>query len=165
VDSRPYPSPKLSRLLVTADAGIDPHLLVKLCCELSGRDPISVSLLVPANGVPAAWPESTLRAGRLLRTAAALLDGAGIRVEDLIMPGGGGQEVDRLLRSGGFDALLVCAGEPTMSSPVLPLAARLARLHGLRVLGDRQQPAGHASWLRRVVDPLLHWPRRWERAA
>jgi hypothetical protein len=40
--------------------------------------------------------------------------------------------VSELVRWGGFDALLVCAGEKA-SSAVLPLAAREARLHGLTV--------------------------------
>ena len=38
---------ELSRLLVTAEASVDPHRLVWLCCELSEDDLLSVSLLVP----------------------------------------------------------------------------------------------------------------------
>jgi hypothetical protein len=40
---------ELSRLLVAADAGIDPHRLVRLCCERSAREPLSVSLLIPVD--------------------------------------------------------------------------------------------------------------------
>jgi hypothetical protein len=60
-------------------------------------------------------------------------------------------------RSGGFDALFVCGTHEQASSAVLTLAARLARLHGVTVVDSGPQ-AGQGGWLRRFVDPLLHWP-------
>jgi hypothetical protein len=88
---------QLSRLLVAADASVDPHRLMKFCCERAGDDG----------------------------------------------------------RSGGFDALFVCATHEDASSPVLELAARLARVHGLTVIASTPD-AGSGSWVRRLVDPLLH---------
>jgi hypothetical protein len=80
-----------------------------------------------------------------------------------------GDDVDavgRLVRAGGFDALLVCPARREESSPVLSLAVRLARVHGLPVDGDTRQCARQPSWLRRVVDPLLpSLPHRWGGAA
>ena len=97
-------------------------------------------------------------AERLLRKAAGLFDAAGIRLEDVTLSDEDTDALDRLVRSGGFDALFVCAAHEEASSPVLPLAARLARLHGLTVIAGAPQP-GPGSWLRRMVDPLLHWSR------
>jgi hypothetical protein len=62
------------------------------------------------------------------------------------------------VRSGGFDALFVCATHKKASSPVLTLAAEVARLQGLVVVGSAPE-SGNDGWLRRLVDPLLHWPR------
>jgi nucleotide-binding universal stress UspA family protein len=166
VDFQPNPNQsELSRLLVAADASIDPHRLVKLCCERAGRDPLSVSLLVPIDDKSRPRSESTGKAERLLRRAAALLDAAGVRLEDLIIAGDDGLEVAQLVRLGDFDALLVCAPHPEECSVVLPFAVRLAGVHGLAVLGSGRQAAGNASWLRRVLDPLVHWPRSGEQAS
>ena len=149
---------ELSRLLVAADASIDPHRLVRLCCERAASDPLSVSLLVPADDQSGAWSRSAA-SEHLLRLAAALLDAAGFRLEDVIVADEDGQAVQQLVRFGGFDALLVCAPRGKVPSPTLSLAVRLARLHGLTVLPSGHQGAGHASWLRRVLDPLVPWPR------
>ena len=130
---------------------------MKFCCERSGEDGLGVSLLVPIDdGNPSS--EDTAMAERLLRKAAGLFDAAGIRLEDVTLSDEDTDALDRLVRSGGFDALFVCATHEGASSPVLPLAARLARLHGLTVIASAPI-AGHGSWLRRLVDPLLHWSR------
>jgi hypothetical protein len=50
-------------LLVAADARVDPHLLVGLCCERAADDPLSVSLLVPADDDSGAWSEGSARGG------------------------------------------------------------------------------------------------------
>ena len=97
-------------------------------------------------------------AERLLRKASGLLEAAGIRLEDVTLSAGDTDALDELVRSGGFDALFVCATHQEASSPVLQLAARLARLHGLAVIASAPH-AGQGSWLRRLVDPLLHWAR------
>jgi hypothetical protein len=52
-----------SRLLVAADEGIDPHRLVRLCCERAAPDLLGVSLLVPNDDEPAAWAESAAPGG------------------------------------------------------------------------------------------------------
>ena len=106
--------------------------------------------------------EISTPAERLLRKAAALLEAAGIRLEEIILSGEENQRVGQLVRSGGFDTLLVCAASQEVSSPVLPHAARLARLHGLAVIHSSPNAGARASWLRRAVEPLLHWPRRLE---
>jgi hypothetical protein len=149
---------ELSRLLVAADAAVDPHRLVKFCCERAGNDGLGVSLLVPIDDDALPPSERTVTAVRLLRKAAGLFDAAGIRLEDVTLSHEDAHAIDQLVRSGGFDALFVCATDKEASSPVLPLAARLARLHGLAVIASDPQP-GHGSWLRRLVDPLLHWSR------
>ena len=148
----------LSRLLVAADARVDPHLLVGLCCERAADDPLSVSLLVPADDDSGAWSEGSARAVRLVGHAATLLDAAGLRLEDVIVADEDDVEVDRLVRFGGFDALLVCAPRGRVLSSGLSVAVRSARLHGLTVLGGIHWAAGPASWLRRVFDPLGHRP-------
>ena len=156
---------ELSRLLLAAEPSIDAHRLVRLCCERSGADPLSVSLLVAVDEESGGSSEGPTPAERLLRKTAALLEAAGIRLEEIILSGEDDQRVGQLVRSGGFDALLVCAASQEASSPVLPHAARLARVHGLAVV-DSSPPAGaQAGWLRRAVGPLLHWPRRPERPA
>jgi hypothetical protein len=63
-----------------------------------------------------------------------------------------GDAVGQLVRSGGFDALLVCRARRKQSSPVLSLAVRLARVQGLAVDGDTGQCARKPSWLRRVQE-------------
>jgi hypothetical protein len=147
-----------SRLLVAADESIDPHRLVRLCCERASPDLLGVSLLVPDDDEPAAWAESAAPGG-LVRRAAALLDAAGVRLEDVIVADEDGHEVDHLVRFGGFDALLVCASHGKAPPPALSLAVRLARLHGLTVLDSGHHAAPHAGWLKRLLDPLVHWPR------
>lgn len=155
---------KRSRFLVAADTNIDPHRLVRLCCERAGRETVSVSLLVPGDGEPRVRSAGPA-AERLVRKATLLLYGAGIHVEDVIVAGQDNALVARLVRLGGLDALLVCADHQRTSSALLPFADRLAHRHGLTVMRDGRQSAGHAGWLRRVVDPLLSWSRPWERAA
>jgi hypothetical protein len=152
----------LSRLLIAAEASVDPHRLVRLCCEHAQDDLPSVSLLVPVPDKSQPWSPSSAAAERLLLIAAALLDGAGVRLEELIIADEDGQEIDQLVRFGGFDALLVCAAHERVSTRVLVLASRLAQLEGLTVVGDGDR-TGQPSLLRRVLDPLLHWGR--ERAA
>jgi hypothetical protein len=149
---------ELSRLLVVADASVDPHRLVKFCCERAGNDGLGVSLLVPVDDEARPSSEDSAMAERLLRKAAGLLDAAGIRLEDVTLSAEDPDAVDELVRSGGFDALFVCATHQEASSPVLQLAARLARLHGLHVIASAPH-AGQGSWLRRLLDPLLHWAR------
>jgi nucleotide-binding universal stress UspA family protein len=99
---------ELSRLLVVADASVDPHRLVKFCCERAGNDGLGVSLLVPIDEARPSL-ENTAMAERLLRKAAGLLDAAGIRLEDVTLSAEDFDAVDELVRSGGFDALFVCA--------------------------------------------------------
>ncbi|MGH2844519.1 MAG: hypothetical protein ACRDL0_00580 [Thermoleophilaceae bacterium] len=160
MDYQENPSPTdPSRLLIAADPGVDPHRLVRLCCERGASDPLGVSLLVPSDHESAARSDGSARAVRLLGQAAALLDAAGFRLEDLVVADDTGEEVDRLVRFGGFDALLVCAPRKKTPSPALSLAVRLARLHGVTIIGSDHQPDGHAGWLRRVLDPLASWPR------
>jgi nucleotide-binding universal stress UspA family protein len=158
VDFQEHPSrTELSRSLLAADAGIDPHRLVTLCCEHAGDDPLSVSLVIPVEDKSRPWSESTAAAERLLHKADVLLGAAGVRLEEVVISDGAGQELGDLVRSGGFDALLICAeGEPA-SSAVLPLAVSLARAHGLAVL-ESPDPPGHTGWLRRAVGSLTHWP-------
>jgi hypothetical protein len=156
VDFQEHPGrTELSRPLVAADAGIDPHRLVTLCCEYAGDDPLSVSLVIP---VDKSRPrsEGTAAAERLLHNADVLLGAAGVHLEEVVITDGAGQELGELVRSGGFDALLICAGNQLTSSAVLPLAARLARAHGLAVL-ESPDPPSHTGWLRRVVGSLTHW--------
>jgi hypothetical protein len=149
---------ELSRLLVAADATVDPHRLVKFCCDRAGSDGLGVSLLVPIDDHALPPSEATAAAARLLRKAAGLFDAAGIRLEDVTLSDEDTAALDRLVRSGGFDALFVCTTHEDGSSPVLPLAARIARSHGVTVIASAPQ-RGHGSWLRRLVDPLLHWSR------
>jgi hypothetical protein len=149
---------ELTRLLVAADASVDPHRLVKFCCERAGDDGLAVSLLVPVDDDARPSSAGSAMAQSLLRKAAGLLDAAGLRLEDVTLSDEDTDALDQLVRSGGFDALFVCATHEEASSPVLQLAARLARLHGLTVIASAPH-AGHGSWLRRLVHPLLHWSR------
>lgn len=147
-----------SRLLVATDDSTDPHMLVRLCCERAASDPVSVALLAPADDESGAW--SGIGApDHPLRRAAALLDAAGFRLEDVIVADDDGQEVEQLVHFGGFDALLVSASRGKTPSAALSLAVRSARLHGLTILGSGHQPVSQGSWLRRVLDPLVSWPR------
>lgn len=149
---------ELSRVLLAADASVDPHRLVRLCCERAGDGGLGVSLLVPIDDEARPSSELTAVAERLRQKAVGLLDAAGIRLEEVTLSAEDTDAVDELVRSGGFDALIVCATHQEASSPVLQLAARTARLHGLTVIASAPH-AGNGSWLRRLVDPLLHWSR------
>jgi hypothetical protein len=143
------------RLLVAADTAIDPHRLVTLCSDHAGGGAASVSLLVPVDLESQRSSESAARAEGLLRPATALLDAAGFRLEDVALAADDADVVELLLRSGGFDALLVCPARGRHSSPVLCLAVRLARMQGLAVDGDTRRCARRLSWLRRVANSLL----------
>jgi hypothetical protein len=155
VADQPNSNPaELSRLLVAADPSIDAHRLVRLCCER--RDPLGVSLLVAVDEKSAGSSEAPAPAERLLRKAAALLEAAGIRLEEVILAGEDDPRVGQLVRSGGFDTLLICAASDDVSSPVLPHAAHLARLHGLTVVENGLRAATQAGWLRRAIQSLLH---------
>jgi hypothetical protein len=165
VEFEQTPSPTaLNRPLVAADAHIDPHRLVAVCCQHAGDGPLVVSLLIPVEDEARPWSESTARAESLLHAADVLLGGAGIDLEEVVITDGRGKELDELVRFGGFDALLICAGDDRASSGVLPLAARSARQHGLDVIESGGR-VDHPGWLRRVVGPLLHRPHSRERAA
>jgi hypothetical protein len=158
VDFQEHPSrTALSRPLVATDAGVDPHRLVTLCSQHAGDDPLSVSLVIPVEDESRPWSESAASAERLLHDAEVLLGAAGVHLEEVIVTDRAGQELGELVRSGGFDALLICAGDEATSSAVLPLAARLARANGLTVLDD-SDPSAHPGWLRRVVGSFTHWP-------
>jgi hypothetical protein len=146
------------RLLVAADTAIDPHRLVAICSDHAGAP--SMSLLVPVVLESRASSESAARAEGLLRSATALLDAAGIRLEDIVLADDDADLIGQLVRSGGFDALLVCPAGRKASSPVLPLAVRLARLHGV-IVDDDGRSGGRASLLRRVVRPLTRRMRPW----
>jgi hypothetical protein len=150
--------PALTRILVAADAGVDPHRLVTQCCQRPDSEFVSVSLLVPlAAGSEAPIQDGARRAG-LLRRASALLDAAGVRLEDFVLADGDAGALDDLVGSGEFDAVLICAAsEERSSSPVLPLVAQLGRLHGLAVVESGRNLRGHKGWLRRVLDPLMRW--------
>jgi hypothetical protein len=147
----------LSRILVAADAGVDPHRLVTLCCQRPDSEMLSVSLLVPLADDSKAPIQVGARRATLLRRASALLDAAGVRLEDFVLAVGDADEVDDLLGSGEFDAVLICAANEERSSPVLALVARLARLRGLAIVESGRNLRGHRGWLRRVVNPLLGW--------
>ena len=147
----------LSRILVAADASVDPHRLVTLCCQRPDSETLSVSLLVPLAAELGAPIQSGARRAGLLRRAAALLDAAGVRLEDFVLSDGDADEVDDLIGSGEFDAVLICAANVEGSSPVLSLVAQMARLHGLAVVESGRNLRGHKGWLRRVIHPLLRW--------
>jgi hypothetical protein len=158
VDQRRHETqPGVSRVLVAADPGIDPHRLVTLCCRRPDSELLGVSLLVPL----AAGPEPRSREGivrtGLLRKASRLLDAAGVRLEDFVLADENIDALEELVGSGEFDAVLVCAGDEDLSSPVLPLVAQLGRLHGVAVVESGRNPRGRRGWLRRVVHPLMGW--------
>ena len=144
-----------ARLLMAADTSVDPHRLVRLSSQHADGDAPSVSLLVPVDLGSQPSSHSAARAEGLLRVATPLLDAAGIRLEDVALVGEDADFVGQLMRSRGFDALLVCPAHGKEASPVLPLVVRVARLNGLAVADDGRHRAGQASWLRRVVNPLL----------
>ena len=149
------------RLLVAADTAIDPHRLVKICSDHAGGGAPSVSLLVPVDLEKQRPSMSAARAEGLLRVATALFDAAGIRLEDIALADEDADFVGQFMRSGGFDALLVCPARGNAASPVLPLAVRLARLHGLTT-DDDGRPRGRASWLRHFVRPLTQRKSPWD---
>lgn len=154
---------ELSRPLVAADPSIDPHRLVRVCCEHAGADPLSVSLLIPVDDESQPWSESVARAECLLHDVDVLLGAAGIGLEEVVISDGAGKELGELVRFGGFDALLICRPEHSASAGVLLLAARLAREHGLEVIESGGRP-DHPGLLRRMVGPLFHRQRPRERA-
>jgi hypothetical protein len=147
----------LSRILVAADAGVDPHRLVTQCCQLPNSEFVSVSLLVPHAADSKAPIQDGARRAGLLRRASALLDAAGVRLEDFVLAVGDADEVDNLVAAGEFDAVLICAANEEKSSPVLPLVAKRARLHGLAVVESGRNLRGRKGWLRRAVSPLMGW--------
>lgn len=152
-DSRPT----LTRILVAADAGVDPHRLVTLCCQRLDSEFVSVSLLVPLAAESGARSRGGLVRAGLLRKASQLLDAAGVRLEDFVLADEDPGALDDLVGSGEFDAVVICAANEDVSSPVLSLVAQLGRLHGLAVVESGSNVHGHKSWLRRVVDPLMRW--------
>lgn len=152
-DSRPA----LTRRLVAADAGIDPHRLVTLCCERPDSEFASVSLLVPLAAESDARSRGGLVRAGMLRKASRLLDAAGVRLEDFVLADEDAGALDDLMGSGEFDAVVICAANEDVSSPVLSLVAQLARLHGLALMESGRNRPGHKGWLRRLVNPLMGW--------
>jgi hypothetical protein len=146
----------LSRILVAADAGVDPHQLVTLCCQRPDSETLSVSLLVPLSGGPEARGYGGVVRAALMRKVSALLDAAGVRLEDFVLADENVDALDALIGSGEFDGVAICAAHDGVTSPVLPLAARLARLHGLAVV-ESGRVRGEKSWFHRVVHPLRRW--------
>jgi hypothetical protein len=128
-------------------------------CPASGRDSelVSLSLLVPLDAGSEARPRSGLVRAGLLRKASVLLDAAGVRLEDFVLADEDASALEDLVGSGEFDAVLICAADHGLSSPVLPLVAQLGRLHGLAVVESGRNLRGQKSWLRRVVQPLMRW--------
>jgi hypothetical protein len=149
--------PAHTRTLVAADAGVDPHRLVTLCCQRPDSEFASVSLLVPLAAGSEARPRGGLVRAALLRRASTLLDAAGVRLEDFVLADEDADALEELVESGEFDAVLICAADQGVSSPVLPLVARLGRLHGLAVVESRRSLRGQKGWLWRVVQPLMRW--------
>jgi hypothetical protein len=165
VDFEQTPRPTaVQRPLVAADADIDPHRLVGVCCQHAGAEPLCVSLLIAVENEARPWSQSTARAERLLHNVDVLLGAAGISLEEVVITEGADQELEQLARFGGFDALLVCARDDTERVGVLPLLARLARAQGVKVI-ETGRPLDHPGWLRRVVGPLFHWSHPREGAA
>jgi hypothetical protein len=117
--------PALTRILVAADAGVDPHRLVTLCCQRPDSDFVSVSLLVPLAAGTEARSRGGLVRAALLRKTSALLDAAGVRLEDFVLADEDAGALDDLVGSGEFDAVVICAANEDVSSPVLPLVAQL----------------------------------------
>jgi hypothetical protein len=158
VDHQQHDSrPTLARILVAADAGVDPHRLVTLCCQRLDSEVVSVSLLVPLAAQSDARSRGGLVRAGLLRKASQLLDAAGVRLEDFVLADEDAGALDDLVGSGEFDAVVICAANGDVSSPVLPLVAQLGRLHGLAVVESGRNLRGQKGWLRRVVQPLMRW--------
>lgn len=149
--------PALTRLLVAADAGIDPHRLVTLCCERPDSECVSVSLLVPLAAESDARSRGGLVGAGLLRKASALLDAAGVRLEDFVLADDDAGALDDLVGSGEFDAVVICAANEDVSSPVLSHVARLGRLHALTVVESGRNVRRREGWFRRMVHPLMGW--------
>ena len=149
--------PGVSRVLVAVDPGVDPHRLVALCCRRPDSELLSVSLLVPLAPGPEARSHRGIVRASLLRKASALLDAAGVRLEDFVLADENACALAELVGSGEFDAILVCAGDDELSSPVLPLLAQTGRLHGVSVVESGRNHGGPWGWLRRVVHPLMRW--------
>jgi hypothetical protein len=149
--------PALTRLLVAADAAVDPHRLVALCCDRPDSEFVSVSLLVPLAAESKARSRGGLVRAGLLRKASRLLDAAGVRLEDFVLADEDADALDELVGSGEFDAILICAANKDASSPVLRLLAPLGRMHGLTVVESGRNLRGHKSWFGRLVHPLMHW--------
>ena len=149
--------PALTRLLVAADAGVDPHRLVTLCCQRLDSECVGVSLLVPLAAESEGRSRGGLVRAGLLRKASQLLDAAGVRLEDFVLADEDAGALDELVGSGEFDAVVICAANEDASSPVLSLVAQLGRLHGLPVVESGRNRPGHNGWLRRLVSPLMGW--------
>jgi hypothetical protein len=163
VDQR-HRAPAPARLLVALDTGIDPHRLVKLCSEHATSDGVSVSLLVPVAIGSSSSPASPRHAEEMLRAATRLLEWAGIRLEDITLTDQDADPVEKMVRFGDFDSLVVCSARGGDSSPVIRLAIDLARRHGLSVNGDSRPPRRLAGWIRSAAGVLLEsldppWPR------
>ena len=163
VDQR-HQAPAPARLLVAVDSGIDLHRLVRLCSDHPQADGLSVSLLVPVDIDSSPSPASPGHVEEMLRAATRLLDWAGIRVEDITLTDKDADLVEKIVRSGDFDGLVVCSAHGSDSSPVLGLAIDLARRHGLAVEGDGRSAGGVANWIRSAAGVLLEsinppWPR------
>jgi hypothetical protein len=156
-DQRHHSQAELSRILVAADASVDPHRLVTICCQRPDSEMLSVSLLVALPADSKAPIQDGARRAGLLRKASALLDAAGVRLEDFVLADFDAGALDDLVESGEFDAVMICAADDKVSSPVLPLVAKAGRLHGLAVVESGRNLRGHKGWLRRVVDPLMRW--------
>ena len=153
----PDSGPTLTRILVAADAGIDPHRLVTLCCQRLDSECVSVSLLVPLAAESEARSRGGVVRAGLLRKASQLLDAAGVRLEDFVHADEDAGALDDLVGSGEFDAVVICAANEDASSPVLSLVAQLGRRHGLPVVESGPNRPGHKGWLRRLVSPLMGW--------
>ena len=78
-------------------------------------------------------------------------------MEDFVLADEDADALDDLMGSGEFDAVVICAANEDVSSPVLPLVAQLGRLHGLPVVESGRNLRGHKGWLRRLVHPLMRW--------
>jgi nucleotide-binding universal stress UspA family protein len=142
---------ELTRVLVAADTGIDPHRLVRLCCERADSDTLSVSLLVPMEDKPQPGSEGGDTDARLLSKAATLFDAAGVRLEDFIVAEDDSDTLDELVRSGDFDSVVVCTANDDHVPPVLQLTAQLARTHGLAVVESGHGRSGNPNWLKRLI--------------
>jgi hypothetical protein len=116
-----------------------------------------VSLLVPLAAESDARSRGGLVRAGMLRKASRVLDAAGVRLEDFVLADEDAGALDDLIGSGEFDAVVICAANEDVSSPVLSLVAQLARLHGLALMESGRNRPGHKGWLRRLVNPLMGW--------